>query len=144
MDGVGGRTDEASAGEERSEPLDGGGGALGCGESAPTQPPPGRAPGFRRRLSGSILAEVLSEGKRSDVSGGLKLSGFGGRPFDSLLRSPPSLWLLPCALQLAVLEELIRRQLWLLSLVATVFSASPSGFPRRLGLRDQEATKHWE
>lgn len=99
--------------------------------------------GFRMRLSGSILAQVLSEGRRSDVSEGL------WRPAVRFPASPPSpspspLRLLPCAVQLAGLEAFIRRPLWLLSLVAAVFSASPSAFPRRLGVREQEAAKHWE
>lgn len=100
------------------------------------------------RLPGSLLAEVLREGERSDVSEGLQRPGFGGRlsgrPIPRF--APLSPRFLPCALPLALREERTRRPRWLLCRVAAVFSASAS--PSRLGVsrglwqRSQEA-KLW-
>lgn len=137
VDGVGGRTDEASAGEERSEPRDAGGrpGRRGvCSHPASAGKGPG---GFGCDCPARSWPKCSAREREVTFP-----RVFGGRPSDYPPPAPPRL--LPCAVPPAGLEAFFRRPLWLLSLVAAVFSASPSAFPRRLGVREQEAAKRWE
>lgn len=120
-----------------------------------TSRPSGRAwlrlrPGLRRgrspRVAGATVLVVsgrsVQRGKESDFSKCLKLSVFCGSSYDSLPDSP--FLLFPVSLRpfsLSSLEELIRRQLWLLSIVATLFSASSLGvFP---SFRVERSRDYW-
>ena len=114
--------------EESCAPLDGGGGVSVLGESrAPTPPgsPRGDVP---PRASGATVPVVpggsIQRGKDSDFSMDPKLPVFRGSSYDSLPNSSSllsAIFRLPFSL--SMLEELIRRQLRVLSLLANLFSA---------------------
>lgn len=99
-------------------------------------------PGFRLRLSWSFLAEMLSEGKRSDFFTGLKAPSL----LCQSVRFTPTLFpffaVSFCPSRLSALEELIRRQLWLLSLVTTLFLAFSLGVFPSCGVERSRGTKH--
>lgn len=106
MDGVGGGLTRQVRAGERSKPLAGEGGVTGPpgapGPDSDPVSPEDSPPPLRLRLSLSFLAEVVSEGKRSDFSMGFKLPAV----LRQLVRFPPGIFFPPFCFPLLTLSSL--------------------------------------